>query len=203
MRSATRLAAVMVLTAGLLLPPPAFAQAGKGADRAIDARIEARMKASPVLRQDRIDVRVENGVVTLSGKVAAAAHSARAAALAKVPGVTRIDNRLEVDPSLARKAPSPGAPGRPGTGPGDKTKAAAGSVADAVTDAWIVAKLNADFVGEDLLKGSDINVDSTRHIVTLKGTVPSAAGRSRAVQIAKTTKGVAQVIDVLTIGPKR
>lgn len=207
MRSVNRLAAAAMIGAALLLPAPARAQPGKGTDRALDARIEARMKSSPLLRQDRIDVRVENGVVTLSGKVASAAHSARAAALARVPGVARIDNRLEVDPSLARRGTRRSGADRagdaPAAGAGARTKEAADAVADSVSDTWIVAKIKADFVHEDLLEGSDIHVDADRRIVTLKGTVPTAAGRARAVQIAKTTKGVAQVVDALTVGAKR
>ena len=53
-----------------------------------------------------------------------------------------------------------------------------------------------------MLKNSDINVDSDNHIVTLKGTVMSAAGRAEAVSIAKNTEGVHAVVDHLTIGPK-
>ena len=85
----------------------------------------------------------------------------------------------------------------------DKTKGTGGDVTDAVTDAWIITKLKADFVNEDTLKGSDINVDSDNHVVTLKGTVMTGAGRTRAMQIAKTTKGVSRVVDALTIGPKK
>jgi osmotically-inducible protein OsmY len=58
-------------------------------------------------------------------------------------------------------------------------------------------------VGEDALEGSDINVDTNDHVVTLKGTVASGAGRSRAVAIAKATKGVTRVVDELTISPKK
>lgn len=198
MTSVNRLAAATMLAA-VLLPAAAGAQPAEGTDRALEARIEARIKASPLLRQDRIDVAVQGAVVTLSGRVSAASHGERAAALAKVPGVARVDNRLEVDPRVgARRGPE-----GPRKRAGDRTKQAAGQVAGSVTDVWIVAKLNADFVGEDLLKGSDINVDSSRHIVTLKGTVPSAAARARAVHMAKTTKGVAQVVDALAVAAAR
>ena len=40
-----------------------------------------------------------------------------------------------------------------------------------INDAWITTKVKTNFVNEDLLKGSDINVDSNNHVVTLKGTV--------------------------------
>src|SRR5262249_43257686 len=86
---------------------------------------------------------------------------------------------------------------------GEKTKDGAVKVGDEVTDAYLISKLHADFVNEDTLKGSDINVDSDDKVVTLKGTVMSEAGRARAVQIAKGTKGVKRVVDHLTIGPKK
>jgi osmotically-inducible protein OsmY len=63
--------------------------------------------------------------------------------------------------------------------------------------------VKSQFVGEDVLKGSDINVDCDQHIVRLRGTVPTAAAQARAIQIAKTTDGVQHVIDELTIGPKK
>ena len=57
-------------------------------------------------------------------------------------------------------------------------------------------------MNESALKGSDINVDTNDHVVTLKGTVASLAGKSRAEQIAKSTKGVTRVINWLTVTAK-
>ena len=59
--------------------------------------------------------------------------------------------------------------------------------------------MKSKFVGEDLLKDSDINVDTNDHVVTLKGTVMSAAARARAVAQAKEVEGVHKVVDLLTI----
>jgi len=211
----------LVITGLALAPSAAMAQAPKVDDSTLDNRIEELIKASATLKHDDIDVSVENGVVTLKGKVPSAAHRTRAGSLAKIAGVTRVDNQIEVDTTLARKADKAmdkaedkadkAADKSKNAGEktkdaavkaGEKTKDVAGDVADAVTDAWIITKLKADFVNEDTLKGSDINVDSDNHVVTLKGTVVTAAGRARANQIAKTTKGVSRVIDALTIGPK-
>jgi osmotically-inducible protein OsmY len=71
---------------------------------------------------------------------------------------------------------------------------------DKVEDAWILTKVKSKFVGEDALKDSDINVDVSQGVVTLKGTVVSEAGRARALQIARDTDGVHRVVDELTIG---
>jgi len=82
---------------------------------------------------------------------------------------------------------------------GEKSKDAVSKTGEVINDAWITTKVKTDFVGEDLLKGSDINVDSNNHVVTLKGTVKTQAGRERAVAIAKRTSGVNRVVDQLTI----
>ena len=71
---------------------------------------------------------------------------------------------------------------------------------EVVTDVWITSKVKWFFVGEDLLKGADINVHTTDHVVTLQGTVRSIAGRTRAVALATRTGGVHKVVDQLTIG---
>jgi osmotically-inducible protein OsmY len=81
----------------------------------------------------------------------------------------------------------------------ESTKGATGTAGEAVTDSWITTKVKASSVGEDALKDSDINVDTNDHIVTLKGTVASAAARSRAVTLAKHVKGVTKVNDELEI----
>jgi osmotically-inducible protein OsmY len=86
---------------------------------------------------------------------------------------------------------------------GEKTKQGAVKTAEAVTDGWITTRVNERFVTEDLLKDSHINVDTEKHVVTLKGTVMTAAGRTKAASIAKGTEGVRRVVNKLTIGPKK
>jgi osmotically-inducible protein OsmY len=56
---------------------------------------------------------------------------------------------------------------------------------------------------EDLLKDSDIRVDTSEQIGTLKGTVTGRADRAKAASIAQHTDGVRRVVRRLTIGPKR
>ncbi|HVD93073.1 MAG TPA: BON domain-containing protein [Vicinamibacterales bacterium] len=76
-------------------------------------------------------------------------------------------------------------------------------VSHAVTDGWITSRVHERFITDDLLKGSDISVDTEKHVVTLKGTVMSAAGRRKAASIALRTEGVHRVVNHLTIGPKK
>lgn len=84
-----------------------------------------------------------------------------------------------------------------------KTKDGLSKTGEVMTDAWITTRVHERFVGEDLLKDSDISVDTSHHVVTLKGTVMGRKGRTRASAVALRTEGVRRVVNHLTIGPKR
>src|SRR5215203_4681303 len=75
----------------------------------------------------------------------------------------------------------------------------AGAQLNAVKDGWLVMKIHSEFVGEDVLSGSNIDVDVKNGMVTLQGTVPSEAARARAVAAAKANDGVKGVTDQLRI----
>ena len=68
-----------------------------------------------------------------------------------------------------------------------------------VKDGWLVMKIHSDLVDEDVLSGSNIDVDVKNGMVTLQGTVPSEAARARAIAEAKKTDGVKGVTDQLRI----
>jgi len=219
-------------TAALSLAAPSTAAAqitpGAGAvvssDKPADKQIEKAIKDDPSLKHASIHVSVDGGVATLTGTVASDAEKARASRIAHVSGVNRVDNQLVVDPSMHAKGTTgtiaaTGKKGAEKTKDGaeyvgektkegaektwDKTKEGAGKVADESSDAYILSRVKSRFVGVDVLKGSDINVDCDKKVVTLKGTVPSEAARARAIDLAKHTEGVHEVVDHLTIGPKR
>ena len=85
----------------------------------------------------------------------------------------------------------------------DKTKEALSKTGEVMTDEWITGRVHARFVGEDLLKDSNISVNTRKHVVTLKGTVMGRAGRTKAGSVALRTEGVRRVVNRLTIGAKR
>jgi hyperosmotically inducible protein len=85
---------------------------------------------------------------------------------------------------------------------GNKTKDGVSKTGEVMTDGWITSRVSARFVNEDTLKGSDINVDTNDHIVTLKGTVVTSAGRARAGVVARQTEGVRRVVNNLIIGSR-
>jgi osmotically-inducible protein OsmY len=82
----------------------------------------------------------------------------------------------------------------------------AGSAAAQVStikDGWLVMKVHSEMVDEDVLSGSDIDVDAKNGVITLQGTVPSEAARARAIAVAKANDGVKNVVDQLKIAPAR
>ena len=85
----------------------------------------------------------------------------------------------------------------------EATKDGLSKTGEVMTDSWITSRDAARFVDETLLKDSHINVDTSKHIVTLKGTVMTHAGSVRAADVARRTEGVHRVVNHLTIGPKK
>jgi len=85
---------------------------------------------------------------------------------------------------------------------GNKTKDGLSKTGEVMTDGWVTTRVSSRFVNEDLLKGSNINVDTSDHIVTLRGTVVTSAGRARAGVVARQTEGVRRVVNNVTVGPK-
>lgn len=83
-----------------------------------------------------------------------------------------------------------------------ETRGVAGRSGNAITDSWITMKVHSQFVPEDALEDSDIDVETRGGVVTLTGTVATAAGKSRAVAIAKGTDGVKSVSDRLRVAPE-
>ena len=177
-------------------------------DKAISDRIAKRIAEEPGLKADAVKVKVENGIVTLSGMVANEADRARAERLAHVEGVTKVDNDLKTHDDAKS-----GVKGTAGTVAektkegaekvGEKTKEGLSKTGEVITDAWITSRISSKFINEDLLHDSKIDVDTKDHVVTLNGTVLTTAGRRRAVAIAKEVEGVHRVVDKMTIGPKK
>lgn len=209
--------ATIVLLAGVALAagpvsanatPVSQTATAKPTDNQLADRVNAKIDADASLKKFDIDASVTAGVVTLKGTVATPAQKTRAARDAKIAGVSRVDNQIMIDKDAGKgigtqtkeaveKAAEKTKEGAQTVG--SKTKEGVSKTGEVITDAWITTKIKTDFVGEDLLKGSDINVDTANHVVTLKGTVRTQAGRERAVAIAKKIDGVTRVVDQLTI----
>jgi hypothetical protein len=72
-------------------------------------------------------------------------------------------------------------------------------VEEAVGESALTAKIKSKMVLDDYIQARTINVTTKGSVVTLTGSVRSAAERERAVRLAKETKGVTQVVDKLVI----
>lgn len=81
------------------------------------------------------------------------------------------------------------------------TVLAALTIACADTDPGITTAVKSKFAADDVVKAYKIDVDTKDHVVTLTGAVDSSQAKVRAVQIARATDGVNNVIDNLTVSP--
>jgi osmotically-inducible protein OsmY len=115
-----------VVAPGRAMAAPQAASAAPVDDDALQARIAASLEKSASLAPRHIDVDVDQGVATLTGTVRTVAEKTRAGQLARIRGVTRVDNQIEIDPAIDRsKLDTAGA----------KTKAGLGKAVDATVDA--------------------------------------------------------------------
>ena len=156
----------------------------------ITMKVHSQFIPEDALSDSDIDVDTNAGVVTLTGTVPTEAGRTRAVAIAKATdGVKSVNDKLRIGPEDGKAAAR-------------DTTAAANTGARKVNDGWITSKIYTQFLGENSLEDSDIDVDVVKGVVTLKGTVRSDAGRSRAVAIAKATDGVKSVNDTLKVMPR-
>jgi hyperosmotically inducible protein len=84
---------------------------------------------------------------------------------------------------------------------GAKTKNAAVKGKDVTADASITAAVKTKLLGDTKVSGLKIDVDTKDNVVTLTGTVRTAAEKAEAVRLARTTTGVKSVVDKLVIQP--
>jgi hyperosmotically inducible periplasmic protein len=147
-----------------------------------------------------------------------------------VSGVTRVDNRIEVDSKIDQsKIDAAGektktgltkavdatvhatkttkeavqkSVGKAEQGVGkaaDKTSDAVGTVGDRANDTSVTSRVKATFSGEPLLEHTAIDVNTTDHVVTLRGTVASDAAKARAEEMARSTDGVTRVVNQIVV----
>jgi hyperosmotically inducible protein len=67
------------------------------------------------------------------------------------------------------------------------------------TDAGITARIKSKMALDEIVEAADLDVDTNNGMVTVSGTVASAAERERALQLARETQGVTSVVDRLSV----
>lgn len=80
-----------------------------------------------------------------------------------------------------------------------KTQKVVATTGEVITDAWLTTKVTAKLADEKQLEGSSIDVDTSDHVVRLRGTVASMAMRNRAAEIAGGTEGVTRVVNQIVV----
>jgi hypothetical protein len=73
------------------------------------------------------------------------------------------------------------------------------TIGSGANDLWIWTKTRSALAAADDLRDSTINVDVENDVVTLTGTVASAAQKTRASQVARGIEGVKNVVDKLQV----
>ena len=165
------------------------------------------------LSGSNIDVDVKAGMVTLQGTVPNAAARARAIAIVKgADGVKGVTDQMRIamdhssmdrsmDKAVGKMDKAADKAAHKADKAEDKAERADRKTGRAIDDGWIKSKIYAQFMADwnTVLDDSDIDVDVDKGMVSLSGTVKSAAARTKAVAIAKGTDGVKSVKDMLKI----
>jgi hyperosmotically inducible protein len=95
-----------------------------------------------------------------------------------------------VDTSKARAA---------GAAIGQTVATGAAQAEQAISEGSLTAKIKAKMALDDTVKALSIDIDTTGSVVTLTGSVHSAAEHAKALELARETTGVTSVVDRLVI----
>lgn len=181
-------------------------------DPGITTAVKTKLAADDVVKSYRIDVDTTEGVVTLSGAVDTAAARERAVQLTRnTEGVTNVIDNLTVtpgttpttgidDPAQREAAEQAGKAGDTAGSAQRKAGEAMDRTGAVVTDAGVTTAVKAKFLGDTTVSGLKIDVDTNDGVVTLTGTVASAAEKQRALDLARETAGVKSIVDRLKVG---
>jgi hyperosmotically inducible periplasmic protein len=143
-------------------------------DATISAAVRSRLMWSKYSYSDANSVETKVGRVTLTGTADSAEARDFAARLAMgTRGVVSVNNQLVVGAkAIANK--------------GNDTAAN-------IADGWITTKVKSNFMYSSNVSSSDIEVNTSSGIVTLKGKVRSGAERALAIELAQNVRGVKSI----------
>lgn len=169
---------------GLLVFVLALTTGCSSTDAGLTAKVKSKLAADSTVSASRIDVDTENKVTTLTGSVNSQAEKNQAIQLAQsTSGVRDVVDRISVrNEGGTGDAPEP-----------DRT------LGQRVDDAQITMAVKASLLDDPQVKGLRIDVDTRGGIVYLTGSVRSNAERDRAIQLARATEHVREVVTDITI----
>ena len=159
-------------------------------DAWLTAKIQSKYFLDDEVKGRAINVETNDAVVTLNGTVDNDAQRRQAIAIARsTEGVKDVVDRLQVAPDSGTAS---GTAGR-------EVKPVAGLERP---DEWITMKVQSKYFLDRTIKGAQIDVDTSKGVVTLKGSVASAEQKQQAEQIARETEGARRVVNQLTVTNK-
>jgi hyperosmotically inducible protein len=152
-------------------------------------RIRAKYFLDPAIKARRIEVETRDGVVTVRGEVASDTERAQALLLARtIEGATRVEDGLSVNPALA--AVSSGA----------VLPRSADPMPVPAEDEALTGRVQALFHADTSL--APLQVTAKDGVLLIEGTVATPADKQRAVDVARRTEGVIEVVDRIDVGQK-
>ncbi|RMH83264.1 BON domain-containing protein [Pseudomonas sp. AOB-7] len=154
--------------------PPGLVQ--RLEDASLAATVKSKLLWNSNTRGLDIQVKSQNGAITLSGHAQAPAAKELAGQLAgNTDGVREVFNHLSI--STADSSAS-------------EIEVAAEEAREAISDGWITSKVMASFVYSRNLDALNIAVSTEDGFVSLRGSVLSSAEKRLAVDIARNIRGV-------------
>ncbi len=155
-------------------------------DTAITAAVKGALGLNRQLQPYGLGVETEDRVVVLRGKLPREELKDLAESLASaVPKVRQVVNHVKVTPDAVATAP--------------KTDRSFGESLD---DEALEVQVRLAFSLNRDLKGTDIQVDAYRRVVTLGGEVARTTQAQLAAKIARDTQGVASVTDKISVAER-
>lgn len=180
-----------VVIASVTAAMPAWAFGG---DREIAKSVLSELqqqKAAGNLRGFDIDLKVEDGIVFLTGKVANQAQQTLVVnAAAQAAGAENIVNELTVEGETQEVDQA--------VQPASTTAAAQPSESDVRITDGVISKLQQS-KSAGTLRGFELDVSTVDGDVWLKGSVSNQAQKDHVLDIARRVRGVARVIDDITV----
>jgi len=144
-------------------------------DNTIATTIDGRLLAEKNMPSRWVSVEVINGVVTLTGFLPTPEHIDRAIYICQTTkGVVKVRNELEV-----------GSP----------------SMTGLMSDSWITTQVKTRLLAAKEVNGSSFHVETVNGRVYLQGVAISEEEIHAATDIARTTKGVTAVVDMMSVQP--
>lgn len=152
-----------------------------------DGWIEGKLQTALILNEHlnpfEIDIAVDEATATLEGEVSSDIEKELAENIALgIDGIDRVENQLVVNRELQYEEEEEGR-----------------DFAQYIADVSTTAAIKTEMLASDNIEALSVDVDTYRDVVTLKGTVKTAAQKDLAEAMVAKRDGVDQVINKLRV----